>query len=88
MNVVIRVLLYNSLPSFQRYQKKKENSYCFDKFDKIQRCMQLPHLFREHFKTYHIPDRASLIAQLVKNPPAMQETPVQFLGWEDPLKKR
>ena len=31
--------------------------------------------------------RASLIAQLVKNPSAMQETPVQFLGWEDPLEK-
>ena len=30
---------------------------------------------------------ASLVAQLVKNPPAMQETPVQFLGQEDPLKK-
>ena len=29
----------------------------------------------------------SLIAQLVKNPPAMQETPVPFLGWEDPLEK-
>ena len=29
--------------------------------------------------------KASLIAQLVKNPPAMQKTPVQFLGWEDPL---
>ena len=28
-----------------------------------------------------------LIAQLVKNLPAMQETPVQFLGWEDPLEK-
>ena len=27
---------------------------------------------------------ASLIAQLVKNPPAMQETLVQFLGQEDP----
>ena len=27
------------------------------------------------------------IAQLVKNPPAMQETLVQFLGWEDPLEK-
>ena len=27
--------------------------------------------------------RASLIAQLVKNPPAMQETLVRFLGWED-----
>jgi len=26
---------------------------------------------------------ASLIAQLVKNPPVMQETWVQFLGWED-----
>ena len=24
---------------------------------------------------------------LVKNPPAMQETPVQSLGWEDPLEK-
>ena len=30
---------------------------------------------------------ASLVAQLVKNPPAMQETPVQFLGLEDPLEK-
>ena len=30
---------------------------------------------------------ASLVAQLVKNQPAMQETPVQFLGWEDPLEK-
>ena len=30
---------------------------------------------------------ASLIAQLVKNPPAMQETLVQFLGLEDPLEK-
>ena len=30
----------------------------------------------------------SLMAQLIKNLPAMQETPVQFLGWEDPLEKR
>ena len=29
----------------------------------------------------------SLIAQLVKNPPAMQETSVWSLGWEDPLEK-
>ena len=28
-----------------------------------------------------------LTAQLVKNPSAIQETPVQFLGWEDPLEK-
>ena len=31
--------------------------------------------------------RASLVARLVKNPPAMQETWVQSLGWEDPLEK-
>ena len=30
---------------------------------------------------------ASLIAQLVENPPAMQKTLVHFLGWEDPLEK-
>ena len=29
----------------------------------------------------------SLLAQMVKNPPAMQETWVQSLGWEDPLEK-
>ena len=27
------------------------------------------------------------LAQSVKNPPAMQETWVQFLGWEDPLEE-
>ena len=31
--------------------------------------------------------RASLIAQLVKNPPAMQETLVRFLGQADSLEK-
>ena len=30
---------------------------------------------------------ASLVAQLVKNPPAMQETWVQSLGWGDPLEE-
>ena len=30
---------------------------------------------------------ASLIAQLVKNLPAMRGTPVRFLGQEDPLEK-
>ena len=30
---------------------------------------------------------ASLIAQLVKNPPAMQESLVQFVDQEDPLEK-
>ena len=30
---------------------------------------------------------ASLVAQLVKNPPTMRETWVRSLGWEDPLEK-
>ena len=30
---------------------------------------------------------ASLVAQLVKNPPAMWETWVRSQGWEDPLEK-
>ena len=30
---------------------------------------------------------ASLVAQLVKNPPAMWETWIRSLGWEDPLEK-
>ena len=31
--------------------------------------------------------RVSLITQLAKNPPAMKETPVQFLGQEDPWRR-
>ena len=31
--------------------------------------------------------RATLVAQLVKNPPIMQETWVQSLDWKDPLEK-
>ena len=30
---------------------------------------------------------ASLVAQMVKHLPAMQETRVRFLDWEDPLEK-
>ena len=39
----------------------------------------LVHLFIGHLDT--------LIAQLVKNPPAMWEMWVRALGWEDPLEK-
>ena len=35
----------------------------------------------------YFPLLASLVAQLVKNPPAMQGTWVRSLGWEDPLEK-
>jgi len=36
----------------------------------------------------YISIRVSLVAQMVKNPPAMWETWVQSLGLEDPLEKR
>ena len=35
----------------------------------------------------YIPEQAFPVAQMVKNPPTMQETWVQFLGWEDLVKK-
>ena len=35
----------------------------------------------------HMEISSSLVAQLVKNLPAMHETLVQFLSWEDPLEK-
>lgn len=35
---------------------EREESYSFGNSDKIQKCMQLPHLFREHFRTYNILD--------------------------------
>ena len=41
----------------------------------------------ESFKKYILKMGAFLIAQLVKSQPAMQETPVGFLGWEDLLEK-
>ena len=40
--------------------------------------------------TYTLPrakHQASLVAQMVKHLPAMQETPVRTLCWEDPLEK-
>ena len=41
-----------------------------------------------HFHVGFHTTGASLVAQIVKNPPALQETWVQSLGQEDPLEKR
>ena len=52
--------------------------------------LKLPTFVRQH-SNHLCPllqhKRASLVSQLVKNLPAMQETWVQSLGWEDPLQK-
>ena len=47
------------------------------------------HLFKNFSQivVIHTVKGASLVAQLVKNLPAIQETWVQSLGWEDPLEK-
>ena len=42
---------------------------------------------RTRLSDFHFHFWASLVAQLVKNLSAMQETWVQSLGWEDPLEK-
>ena len=42
---------------------------------------------RTRLKRLSSSSRASLVAQRVKHLPAMQETQVRFLGWEDPLEK-
>ena len=42
---------------------------------------------KQEFQETFLVVQASLVAQMVKNLPAMKETQVQFLGWEDPLEK-
>ena len=44
-------------------------------------------LFHSFLYLSTIPLWASLVAQMVKNLPAMWETWVQSLGWEDPLEE-
>ena len=53
--------------------------------------MQIPLMFfnlaEEIFESRSQKFWASLVAQTVKNPPAVQETWVRSLGWEDPLEE-
>ena len=44
-------------------------------------------LFYSFLWLSNIPLWASLVAQTVKNPPAMQETWILSLDWEDPLEE-
>ena len=41
----------------------------------------------QHIYLMHLHNRASLVAQMVKNPPAVWEIWVRSLGWEDPLEE-
>ena len=53
----------------------------------LQLCLQLSVKKKKIYREFPGGPRASLVAQMVKNPPAMQETGVQSLGWEDPLEE-
>ena len=46
----------------------------------------LPFLYTLFISSYSLL-RASLMAQTIKNLPAVQKTQVRSLGWEDPLEK-
>ena len=43
------------------------------------------HLIGKEAKSPYSANSVSLVAQMVKNPPTMQETRIWFLGQEDPL---
>jgi len=46
------------------------------------------HLMLSMCTSWEVDFGVSLVAQMVKNLPAMQETWIQSLSWEDPLEKR
>ena len=50
-------------------------------------CTDLDELLPALFKYPIVSDWAFLVARTVKNPPAMWETQVRSLGWEDPLEE-
>ena len=47
----------------------------------------MSYIFRLRTEMWKLSIWASLISQLVKNPPSMWETPVQFLDWEEPWRR-
>ena len=49
--------------------------------------MDRSHQNKHCFISFDVKIGASLVTQIVNNLPAMQETWVQSLGWEDPLEK-
>ena len=85
------ILLIENLflyPSLKNRLKEDVKYICF-KGVKLLTCLfriycgEKGTLFGTSFKSFG----ASLLAQLVKNLPAMWETRVGSLGWEDPLEK-
>ena len=72
---------------------KKEPSLCISELKNLrnngeQQKQVSEESIQSSLYTVLIHAKASLVAQIAKNWPAMQETRVQSLGWEDPLEER
>ena len=77
---------YRQYMCLTRWRNMTYIIYHISSSSQAQYVLGLEHLIYLHLRWLFI-CRLSLIAQLVKNPLAMQETPVWFLGWEDPPEK-
>ena len=63
--------------------KREKNTICLTR---VEKCIHLIPVCWYSLKVQAY-EWASLVVQMVKNPPAMQETQVGSLGWEDPLEE-
>ena len=75
----IRCYCQQHLDGLQNWENKQSMFFCRFNFCSV--------LFLKYLLSNMCSLRASLVAQLVKSPPAMWESWVGSLGWEDPLEK-
>ena len=90
--LIFQMLYMHTLHTVQRYRMKRKSPFL-----RIRQpinsllWIKCSYLFFEYPSKYllclYIPLQHTQVAQLVRNPSAMQETPVRFLGQEEPLEK-
>ena len=83
------IMLWQEVLPLKAPMVSTESFFCLRvAFGKIKSLLNFRNLMlSSQYHSNNLGGWASLIAQLVKNPPAMQETWVQYLGWEDSLEK-
>ena len=72
--------------TWEAARDQRESQVSWPRQGTSQECFSLYSLFIRKFCIY-LYTWVSLVSQTVKNPPAMQQTWVQFPSWEDPLKE-
>ena len=79
-------LLLEALPKSSN--RKNTHTHTKENFSKPEKhCEPTDNHCEENISILYVASWASLVAQTVKNPPAMQETYVWSLGWKEPLEK-